>query len=73
MIDIKKMTKDELMDLDEKIRYFERIGNDAADKALQNGNIAELDRLEDLLRKLNDFGAVVYSKIQNYKYHSVNV
>lgn len=70
-MDIKKMTKDQLIELDEKIRYFERRGNDAADKALEDGNIAELDRLEDLLRKLNDFGAVVYSRIQNYRYHSV--
>lgn len=71
MIDIKKMTKDELLNLEEEIRYFERRCNAAANKALEDGNLTELDRLEDLLRELIDFGGVVYSRIQNYRYYRV--
>ena len=65
---INKMTKDELREVDEKIRYFEKKCDDACEKALADGNMEELDRLEDLLRELIKIDGVVYSRIQNMRW-----
>lgn len=61
---IENMTKDQLEEFDSNVRFFIKSANKAADKALDAGNIAELDRLEDILSVLIKLDGVVYSKIQ---------
>jgi len=61
----KEMTKDELRELDSNIHFFIKSIGDAANKALEAGDIEENDRLESLLCELIKIRTVVYSRIQN--------
>lgn len=63
-MNIKKMTKDQLREIDSRLRFFIKSGDNAANKALDAGDIEEVDRLEAILDELIKFDGVIYSKIQ---------
>jgi hypothetical protein len=59
-----RMCKDDLRNVESNLRYYIKAAGIAADNALDNGNIAETDRLESLLDELYSVLAIVCSRIQ---------
>ena len=64
---IKKMNKDELLELEKTVLYFEEQCESTCEKVLASGDAEELDRLEDLLNELLKFDNIIYSRIKGVK------
>ena len=63
-MNFKEMTKDQLRELDEKIRNFEKMCDDAADKAIDDRDFEKVGRLEEIMAELIRIESVVYARIQ---------
>lgn len=60
---IEKMNKDELLELEKTVLYFEEQCESTCEKVLASGDTEEVERLEDLLNELLKFDNMIYSKL----------